>query len=122
MDIVAAEIEVAPDVQYQAWTFGGTVPGPVIHVREGDRVVFTMKNRSDSKVTATKPSADASPFLADLARDQLQKPVPVVAPMHHSMDFHAGTVAPNDKWRVVQPGETIRFEWVANYPGVYLYH
>jgi nitrite reductase (NO-forming) len=122
MDIMAAEIEVASGVRYQAWTFGGAVPGPVVHVREGDRVVFTMKNRSDSKVTVTEPSADASPFLADLARDQLQKPLPVVAPMHHSMDFHAGTVVPNDKWRMVQPGESIRFEWVANYPGVYLYH
>ena len=27
MDIVAAEIEVAPGVRYQAWTFGGSVPG-----------------------------------------------------------------------------------------------
>jgi nitrite reductase (NO-forming) len=122
MDIVAAEIEVAPGVRYQAWTFGGSVPGPVVHVREGDRVVFTMKNRSDSQVTVTEPAADSSPFLTDLARDQLQKAKPVVAPMHHSMDFHAGSVAPNDKWRMVQPGESIRFEWVANYPGVYLYH
>jgi nitrite reductase (NO-forming) len=122
MDIVAAEIEIAPGVRYQAWTFGGSVPGPVVHVREGDRVVFTMKNRSDSKVAVTAPSAGASPFMADLARDTLQNPAPIVAPMHHSIDFHAGTVAPNDKWRMVQPGESIRFEWVANYPGVYLYH
>jgi nitrite reductase (NO-forming) len=88
----------------------------------GDRIVFTMKNRSDSKVTVTEPSADASPFIAGLARDRLQKPVPAIAPKHHSIDFHAGTVAPNDKWRMVQPGESIRFEWVANYPGVHLYH
>ena len=67
-------------------------------------------------------TADSSPFLADLARDQLEKMAPVVVPMHHSMDFHAGTVAPNDKWRMIQPGESIRFDWVANYPGVYLYH
>jgi nitrite reductase (NO-forming) len=122
MDIMAAEIEIAPGVRYQAWTFGGSVPGPVVHVREGDRVVFTMKNRSDSKVSVTAPVAGASPFMADLARDTLQNPAPIVAPMHHSIDFHAGTVAPNDKWRMVQPGESIRFEWVANYPGVYLYH
>jgi nitrite reductase (NO-forming) len=122
MDIMAAEIEIAPDVRYQAWTFGGSVPGPVVHVREGDRVVFTMKNRSDTKVSVTSPAADASPFMADLLRGNLQNAAPIVAPMHHSMDFHAGTVAPNDKWRMVQPGESIRFEWVANYPGVYLYH
>ena len=122
MDIVAAEIEIAPDVRYQAWTFGGTVPGPVVHVRQGDSVIFTMKNRSDEKVSVTPPEKGASPFLAALAQDRLQKVAPVVAPMHHSMDFHAGTVAPDDKWRMVMPGETIRMEWVANYPGVYLYH
>jgi len=35
IDIVAQEIEIAPEVRFQAWTFGGSVPGPVIHVREG---------------------------------------------------------------------------------------
>jgi nitrite reductase (NO-forming) len=122
VDIVAAEIEVAPGVRYQAWTFGGTVPGPVIHVREGDRVVFTMKNRSTEEVTVTEPAADASPFLASLQAGNIQKATPLISPMHHSMDFHSGTVAPNDKWRMIQPGESIRFEWVANYPGVHLYH
>lgn len=122
MDIVAAEIEIAPGVRYQAWTFGGSVPGPVIHVREGDRVVFTMKNRSAEQVSVTEPAADASPFIASLLAGSIQKPVPLAAPMHHSVDFHSGTVAPNDKWRMIQPGESIRFEWVANYPGVHLYH
>jgi nitrite reductase (NO-forming) len=122
VDIVAAEIEVAPGVRYQAWTFGGSVPGPVLHVRQGDRVVFTMKNRSHTAVSVTDPQKNASPFLAALAIDNLQRPRPLVAPMHHSMDFHSGTVAPNDKWRMIQPGESIRFEWVANYPGVHLYH
>jgi nitrite reductase (NO-forming) len=122
IDIVPAEIEIAPGVRYQAWTFGGSVPGPVIHVREGDRLAFTMKNRSDSVVHVTSPSADASPYLQELAHDRLQRPTPVAAPMHHSIDFHAGTVAPDDKWRIIQPGESIRFEWVANYPGVFLYH
>jgi nitrite reductase (NO-forming) len=122
MDVVTAEIEVAPGVRFAAWTFGGTIPGPVVHVREGDRVVFTMKNRSDEKVTITQPSPDASPFMAALFKDTLRKATPIEMPMHHSMDFHAGTVAPDDKWRAINPGESIRFEWVANYPGVYLYH
>ena len=26
-------IEIAPGVKYEGWTFGGTVPGPVIRVR-----------------------------------------------------------------------------------------
>ncbi len=121
VDIVAAEIEIAPGVRYQAWTFGGTVPGPVLHVREGDRVIFTMKNRSADEVAVSNPEKGGSPYLASLAAGNMQQPVPVASPMPHSMDFHSGTVAPNDKWRMIQPGQSIRFEWVANYPGVHLY-
>jgi nitrite reductase (NO-forming) len=38
-------IEIASGVQYQAWTFGKSVPGPVIHVRQGQTVNFTLTNR-----------------------------------------------------------------------------
>ncbi len=39
-------IEIAPGVTYDGWTFGGTVPGPVIRVREGDTVRVTLVNES----------------------------------------------------------------------------
>lgn len=39
-------IEIAAGVTYEGWTFGGTVPGPVIRVREGDRVVIELVNES----------------------------------------------------------------------------
>lgn len=39
-------IEIATGVKYEGWTFGGTVPGPVIRVREGDRVQVTLVNES----------------------------------------------------------------------------
>ena len=48
--------------------------------------------------------------------------MPLIAPMHHSIDFHAATVAADDKWRMILPGQSIKFEFVANYPGVYMYH
>lgn len=38
------QIEVAPGVRHDAWTFGGTVPGPVVRLREGDVVEFTLRN------------------------------------------------------------------------------
>src|SRR5690606_6782452 len=53
LDILASEVEIAPDVRYVAWTFGGSVPGPVLHVRQGDRIVFTMANRSAELVEVT---------------------------------------------------------------------
>ena len=122
LDIVAQEIEIAPDVRFQAWTFGGSVPGPVIHVREGDRVNFTLRNRSGDKVSVTRPDKSDAPFLQQLAALNQQNAVPVAMPMHHSIDFHAATVAADDKWRMILPGQSIKFEFVANYPGVYMYH
>jgi nitrite reductase (NO-forming) len=41
-----ATLEIAKGVTYQGWTFGGTVPGPVIHVRVGDLVRVTVVNNS----------------------------------------------------------------------------
>ena len=37
-------------VKYMFWTFGGTVPGKFIRVREGDLVEFHLKNHPTSKV------------------------------------------------------------------------
>ncbi len=122
IDTFVQEIEIAPGVRFNAWTYGGAVPGPVLHVREGDRVVFRMANRSDEEVVVTDPTSGGSPFMEQLAASDYQGALPAVTPMPHSMDFHAGTVAANDKWRSIAPGETIEFEWVANYPGVYIYH
>jgi nitrite reductase (NO-forming) len=39
-------IEIADGVKYTGWTFGGTVPGPVIRVREGDLVRVKLVNKS----------------------------------------------------------------------------
>jgi nitrite reductase (NO-forming) len=122
VDVVVQTVEVAPGVTFQAWTFGGTVPGPVLHVREGDRVIFTMKNRSAESVKVTAPTNEATaPFFRQLAA-QGRALEPGIMPMPHSMDFHAATVSPNDKWRSIDAGESIRLEWVANYPGVFTYH
>ena len=38
-------VEIAPGVKYQTWSFDGTgAPGPVIHVREGQKVHMTLTN------------------------------------------------------------------------------
>ena len=122
LDAMVQQIEVASGVRYNAWTFGGTVPGPTLHVREGDRITFTMKNRSDEEVMITEPGSEASPFMQQIAGNNYMDAKPGMMPMPHSMDFHAGTVAKDDKWRTIAPGETIQFDWVANYAGTYIYH
>jgi nitrite reductase (NO-forming) len=39
-------VEIAAGVRYAGWTFGGTVPGPVLRVREGDLVRIRLVNDS----------------------------------------------------------------------------
>lgn len=39
-------VSIGPGVAYRAWTFNGTVPGPVIRVRQGQTVNFTLVNKA----------------------------------------------------------------------------
>ncbi len=101
LDTTHKIIEIAPGVKFSAWTFGDQVPGPAVRARVGDRIKFTMTNRSDEPVPGVRMTAE---------------------PMMHSMDFHAAMVSPQDKYRSVAPGQTISFEFTLNYPGVFMYH
>src|SRR5690606_21528073 len=50
LDVVEKEMEISEGVSYTFWTFGGTVPGSFIRVRQGDTVVFHLRNMPDSKM------------------------------------------------------------------------
>jgi nitrite reductase (NO-forming) len=101
LDTTHKIIEIAPGVTFSAWTFGDQVPGPTVRARVGDKIRFSMTNRSDEPVPGVQLTA---------------------APMMHSMDFHAAMVSPQDKYRSIAPGQTITFEFTLNYPGVFMYH
>lgn len=101
LDTTHKLVELAPGVQFSAWTFGDQVPGPAIRARVGDRIRFVMSNRSNEPAPGIQLTS---------------------APMMHSMDFHAAMVSPDDKYRSIAPGQTIEFEFTLNYPGVFMYH
>lgn len=94
---------ISNTVSFTAWTFGGSVPGPVLRVRVGQTVRFTMTDRSNDTMHNMAMQMN-------------------MVPMQHSIDFHSAMVNPEDKYRSIQPGETIQFQWTANYPGVFMYH
>ena len=48
LEVKDVNLEVAPGVVMSAWTFNGTVPGPVIHLRQGDTVNFTLVNHGST--------------------------------------------------------------------------
>lgn len=84
-----AEAEVAPGVRQKVWTFGGTVPGPVLRGRVGDTFEITLVNDGT---------------------------------LGHSVDFHAGALAPDRPMRTIQPGESLTYRFEATRSGVWMYH
>jgi nitrite reductase (NO-forming) len=50
LEVTEVDMEIAEGVTYTFWTFGGTVPGSFIRVRQGDTVEFHLKNHPDSKM------------------------------------------------------------------------
>jgi nitrite reductase (NO-forming) len=50
LDVIEKEMPISEGVTYTFWTFGGTVPGKFIRVRQGDTVVFHLRNMPDSKM------------------------------------------------------------------------
>jgi nitrite reductase (NO-forming) len=50
LEVTEVDMEIAEGVKYTFWTFGGTVPGSFIRVRQGDTVEFHLKNHPDSKM------------------------------------------------------------------------
>ena len=78
---------LADGVEYPFWTFGGTVPGPMLRVRQGDTVEIRLTNRKDSHLMHS----------IDL----------------HAVTGPGGGAAVTQ----VMPGETGAFEWKALNPG-----
>lgn len=83
---------LADGTEYTFWTFGGTVPGSFIRVREGDQVEFHMKNHGASTV----------PHNIDL----------------HAVTGPGGGA----KATLTMPGHESVFTFSALNPGLYVYH
>ena len=50
LEVIEKDMPISEGVSYTFWTFGGTVPGNFIRVRQGDTVEFHLKNAPDSKM------------------------------------------------------------------------
>lgn len=66
------DIEISKGEMYKAWTFNGTVPGPLIVVNEGDMINFTLKNTDpamphsmDMHAVHASPSQDFANVMPD---------------------------------------------------------
>jgi len=50
LEVIEKEMPISEGVSYTFWTFGGTVPGSFIRVRQGDTVEFHLKNHPGNKM------------------------------------------------------------------------
>jgi nitrite reductase (NO-forming) len=64
LDIQHQTVSIAPGIHYEAWTFGPTVPGPVIHVRQGQLVKVTLHNSSPMPHSVDFHAAQIAPNVA----------------------------------------------------------
>jgi nitrite reductase (NO-forming) len=94
IELEAKEVigKLADGVEYNYWTFDGTVPGPMLRVREGDTVELTLKNNNSS----------VHGHNIDL----------------HAVTGPGGGAAVTN----VEPGESKTFTFKALNPGLYVYH
>jgi nitrite reductase (NO-forming) len=57
-------VSIAPGIRYEAWTFGKSAPGPVIHVRQGQTVRVTLTNNAPMAHSVDFHAARVAPNVA----------------------------------------------------------
>lgn len=92
LEVREIEGRLADGVRYTFWTFGGSVPGKFIRIREGDLVEFHLDNHPDDKM----------PHNIDL----------------HAVIGPGGGAASS----LTAPGHSSVFSFKALHPGLYVYH
>jgi len=92
LTVVEKELPISEGVTYTFWTFGGTVPGSFIRVRQGDTVEFHLRNEPSNKM----------PHNIDL----------------HGVTGPGGGAASS----FTAPGHQSQFTFKALNQGVYVYH
>jgi len=92
LTVVEKELPISEGVTYTFWTFGGTVPGSFIRVRQGDTVEFHLRNEPANKM----------PHNIDL----------------HGVTGPGGGAASS----FTAPGHQSQFKFKALNQGVYVYH
>ena len=91
---VNRNIEVAPGIEYPAWTYNARIPGPTIRCTEGDRIRVHFTNGSSHPHTI------------------------------HFHGFHSAEMdgVPGAGPGLIQPGESFTYEFDAEPFGLHLYH
>lgn len=94
MEASEAVIDVAAGVSQEMWTFNLAGEAPMV----------------------------PGPVLRGNIGDTFRVTLTNKGKMDHSIDFHASKVAWDDQMRSIHPGESLVYEFTANYAGAFMYH
>jgi FtsP/CotA-like multicopper oxidase with cupredoxin domain len=97
MTIEEVTIRVAPDLTFKTFAFNGQVPGPLIHVREGDAVVVHVTNNTSLPHTIHWHGVD-------------------------QINNWKNDGVPEITQEAIQPGDTFTYRWKAERSGTLWYH
>jgi nitrite reductase (NO-forming) len=90
---IHAPVDLGLGLKTETWTYGGTLPGPVLEACEDDTVTIRLTNEDTDPVMGTD----------------------------HGFDSHAFQIDAN-KFDAVAPGQTLEFSGRVEVPGVFMYH
>lgn len=97
MTIEEVSLHVAPDLDYKGFAFNGQVPGPLIHVKEGDDLIVHVTNNTSLPHTIHwHGTYQTSTWKMDGVPGVTQEPI--------------------------QPGDTFTYKFKASKPGTLWYH
>ena len=98
MDIEEVKIHVAPGLDYKVFGFNGQVPGPLIHVKEGDDVTVHVTNNTSLPHTIHWHG------------------------LYQTDNWVNDGVPGITQAEGIQPGDTYTYHWIAEKPGTMWYH
>ena len=95
MHAALATVEIEPGLEVEAWTYNGTIPGPLIRVTVGDRLIVHFSNDLPQSST--------------IHWHGLRVPIEMDGVPGYSQD-------------PVEPGESFTYDFVVPDAGIYWYH
>ena len=97
MTVEEVTLQVTPNFKTKVWAYNGQVPGPLIHVREGDEVEVTLTNNTTLTHTIHWHG------------------------MYQTNTWQSDGV-PDITQKAVEPGESYTYKFIANKTGTLWYH
>ena len=122
----AADIDLAraPDEDFAAWPAAlapastDTVHRVTLNVREIVADVAPGVSQTRWTFGGTAPG----PVLRGKVGDRFEITLVNDGTIGHSIDFHAGMLAPDRPMRTIQPGESLTYTFTAVHAGIWMYH